>query len=356
MRILVLAGERPALGPRATLWGLCRALRDSESEIEIATTLPDESVAEDGRPPVVELRAACASARRYDLVLLTNDALSETWLRGVALPPILARLRATTAGVALLEGAGHSRIGGWLRSRSMRALGVATAADERSARNLKALGVRTPALLPEPALLVPTAFTDSARAALAAAGAPCDGRPLLGVAPRSVPLDRQPDAALDERLLALLAQALALVAGRRGAFVVCLPASAGDALLCEALAAKLGAERACVTPLLDPKTFRGVASELAVIVSLHRRAALLAVAVGRPTIGLGDSTLAAALEPAGSGHAFLDATLFLRGGLSAQLGELIDTACARRRSPVLRIEELRASARAGARALLRIAE
>jgi|KBSSwiStaDraftv2_1062776.scaffolds.fasta_scaffold111363_2 single-stranded DNA-specific DHH superfamily exonuclease len=356
MRILVLAGEHGGLGPRATLWGLCRALRESLDEVELATTLPDETLEEDSRPPVVELRAACATARRRSLVLLTNDALSESWLRGVALPPILAQVRATTAGVAVLRGAAHTRIGGWIEARSLRTLGAITAADRASVRNLKSLGASAATLLPDPALLVPAAYADVAHATLAAAGAPGDRRPLLGVVPRRVPLRGRLEHAIDERLIALVAQALALVVARRGAFVVCLPAAAADILLCEELAAKLGAERACVTPPLDPKTFAGVASELAVMLSAHRRAALLAAGVGRPTVALGDPALAAALEPAGPGHAFLDAALFLRGGLAAQLADLVDAALEMRRTPVVRIEEMRASARAGVRSLIRIAQ
>jgi hypothetical protein len=352
MRILVLAGERADLGPRATLQGLCRALRDSLDEVELATTLPDETLEEGARPPVVELRAACASARRYDLVVLTNDALAESWLRRVVLPPILARMRATTAGVALVRSGSRTRVGAWIEARALRTLGVITAADPRSARNLEALGAGRAAVLPEPALLVPTAYADVARATLAAAGAPDDGRPLLGVVPRRLSLRGYMDAAIDERLLALLVQALARSAGRRGAFVVCLPARAADVLLCEELSAKLGLERACSTPLLAPGTFRGVASELAVIVSTDRRAALLAAGVGRPTVALGDAALAGALEPVGPGHAFLDAELFLRGGLAAQLGDLVDAAMELRRAPVLRIEEMRASLRAGVRGLI----
>jgi len=109
--------------------------------------------------------------------------------------------------------------------------------------------------------------------------------------------------------------------------------------------------------VLDPATFKGVASELAVLVSAHRRAALLAVAVGRPTIGLGESpALARALERAGSGHAFLDASLFLRGSLVAQLADLIDSAIETHRTPVLRVEEQRASVRAGIRSLLELVD
>jgi polysaccharide pyruvyl transferase WcaK-like protein len=107
--------------------------------------------------------------------------------------------------------------------------------------------------------------------------------------------------------------------------------------------------------VLDPATFKGIASELGALVSSHRRAALLATSVGRPTIGLGTSpALAAALERAGSGHAFLDAALFLRGSLVMQLGDLVDSALERRRTQVVRFEELKAGIRAGIRSLIQM--
>lgn len=354
MRILVLAGETADLGPRSTLLGLCRALRSSVAELELATSLRDETD-EDPPPPVLGLQATYAAARRSHLVLLTNDAVTPLTLHGAVLLQALDWTRAMTGGVALLEDSAGSRAVRWLRAHSLRRLGVFTAANERSVHSLSALGLGTPDLLPDPALLVPAAFADASRAALAAAGAPCDGSPLIGLAPRHIKLHDQTREASDARLVNLLARALDLAIERHDAFVVCLPASGADATLCSAITATMRSPRRCVAPELDPGTFKGIASELAILVSMHRRAALLAVSVGRPTIGLSDSAaLTAALERTGAGHACLDASLFLRGSLLGQLGELIDTALETRRTPVLRFEELRASVRSGIRSLIEI--
>jgi len=352
MRILVLAGETADLGPRSTLLGLCRALRASVPELELRTTLPDETDY-DPPPTVRGLLATSAAARRSHLVLVTNDAVAAPTLRGATMLRSINRTRALTAGVALLEGPTRPRMAHWLMSRSLRDLGIITAADERAARSLSALGVGTPDVLPDPALLVPAAYADIARSALDAAGAPSDGSPLIGIVPRHIALHDQTREQSNERLASVLGRVLDLTIERHGAFIVCLPAAAEDVVLCGAIANALRSPRRCIAPVLDPVTFKGIVSELALLVSAHRRAALLGTSVGRPTIGLGTSSaLAMALERAGSGHAFLDASLFLRGSLVLQLGDLIDSALERRRTQLVRFEEMRASVRAGIRSLL----
>ena len=107
MRILVLAGETAGLGPRSTLLGVCRALRSYVPELELATSLRDETD-EDPAAPMRGLSETHAVARRSHLVLLTNDAVAAMTLRTAALLQSLDWTRAMTGGVALLEDASRS--------------------------------------------------------------------------------------------------------------------------------------------------------------------------------------------------------------------------------------------------------
>jgi hypothetical protein len=352
VRILVLAGESADLGARATLLGLCRIVREVAPEAILATTLADESVDDGAAEPVSGAAEIHATARRSDVVLVTSDALRTPGLTEAAHLRLLAFRGARLAGVSLAASPGAARGKRRLRTQCLRAMRAATAADPESARELAAGDVPL-RVLPDPALLVPAAIADVGREALAAAGAPRDGTPLIGVVPRAVRLHDMPPEAGTARFIDLLARTLTQTIEHHTAFVVCLPACAADVPLATALSEALPGVRACALPLLSPAAFKSVTSELAVLVSAHRRAALLGAAVGRPTVGLGDRVpLGAALAQAGGRHAFLEADLFVRGALVGQLADLLTTAIEVRRVSLVPIEELRAAARGGVRELM----
>jgi hypothetical protein len=343
MRILVLAGESADLGPRATLLGLCQVLRESVDALELMTTLPDETAPADATPLCPgDLRAVLAAAQHSRLVLLTRDALAGSPLRNAALMQMLALRRAHTIGIALAPVPPQRRLQRWLNVHALRQFSSVTAAEHAGASALEQDGVHVTRILPDPALLIPAAYKEGARAALTAAGAPDDGTALLGVVPRPIVLAGKDGAGGTERLVTLLARTVDAACERHRTFVVWLPARGADVALCEALDDAMSTTRSCIAPLLGPSLFKGVASELSLLLSSHRRAALLAAGVGRPTVGLGDPALLGSMALPGSDHGFLDGELFLRGALSAQLGELIDAAMERPRTSLVHFEELRA--------------
>jgi hypothetical protein len=347
LRILVLAGAASDLGPRATVLGLARALRAAQPEARLTTTLAD-AAGEDS--DVAAGRCArLAAARKADVVLATTDAVSELRVADAAALWAMGRARPID-GVAIARCDQTGWAARRLRAHALARMRTVTAADRASAADIAAARAAPTGVLPDPALLVPAAFEDRARAALAAAGAPCDGTPLIGVTPQASA--RDPETA-SLRRVELLARVADEAIARHDAFVVYLPARASDAALCAAIAAAQSSDRACVAPPFDPATFKGVASMLMLLLSSHRRAGLLAASVGRPVICLGaPGVLAGALADAGAGHEFLDDALFVRGGLTAQLGEMIDAAAEVRRTSLVRIEELKAAVREGARRLL----
>jgi hypothetical protein len=133
MRILVLAGETADLGPRSRCSASVVRCAPRCRSSSLRTTLRDETDF-DPPPPVRGLLATTAAARRSHLVLLTNDAVAEPTLRGTAMLQSINRTRALTTGVALLDQLTRPRTAHWLMARSLRDLGIITAADERAAR------------------------------------------------------------------------------------------------------------------------------------------------------------------------------------------------------------------------------
>jgi polysaccharide pyruvyl transferase WcaK-like protein len=388
-RVLVLGGDADGnLGDRAILQATCRQIHELAPEASVAVVSVDPGRAQrdyDARtiPPGPRgLFSLCAAAARSDLVLVGGGGLFQDddslvkmpyWALRVALARLFCR---RVVGYAL--GVGPLRAG-----ISRFAARVAFALMERvTVRDPEALEVAQPLtgkkvdLVPDPALVLPPASPEAARAVLRDAGVPLDGRPIVGVALRrwfpakariipnkiaaKLPWGREAAPAPEaEALTEGIAKALDAAVREHGAFVLFLPtytyAHEGDDRVCDAVAAKMATPAAsrAMLRLDDAALYKAVTGELAVLLGGRMHPTILAAPMGTPVVGLAyNPKFFGFFELLGASDRVLDVGRFVRERRTGELERLLDQALRERpATPADRIERLTAPIRALNRSL-----
>lgn len=373
-RILILTGDIEGnLGDRAILMATCDALRRAYPDIEVTILAPDADTARRDfgahavRPGLRHLGAQLRAAVRSDRVLVGGGGLFQDddsllkmpyWAARVALARLAgARLTAHALGVGPLD-ALPSRLAARLAFACMDAISVR---DERAKHVARSVTRKPVTVVPDPALALRPVDSALARAALAEADVPLDGRPLLGVAPRRwfpprrrvlphklrwriglVSVREDPGSKL---LMDRMAEALQSFLRRHHGHVVLLPTycapQEGDDALCEELRVRLPAESASILRLHDPRLYQAVTGQLDAMLGGRMHPMILAASMGTPTVGLAyNPKFFGFMESIGRADAVIDVQTFVQGPKVEALASLIDEAVSGGRQSLTRMAAL----------------
>jgi polysaccharide pyruvyl transferase WcaK-like protein len=319
MNVLILAGDTDGnIGDRAIVLSTCLELRrhDPDVRITIVSGRPDADrvffgadVVPRGARGLAELAAA---ARRSDLVLCGGGGLFHDDASLVKMPYWALRLAFVRALAPRIIGYSLG-VGPLNWSVSRLAARIAFACmDEVSVRDEFALAVAQPLtskrvqLVPDPALMLPSAEEAVADRILAAAGVPEGASPLVGVAvrrwfhhqPTLIPhkyavkyrLRRIPGGESCEQMTSLLARVLDRVSEEHGARVLFLPtygvSHEADDRICEEVGRKMRTSPPSVARIDDPRAYKALAGRLSVLLGSRMHATILAATMGTPVVGL----------------------------------------------------------------------
>ncbi|MDF1585484.1 polysaccharide pyruvyl transferase family protein [Marinimicrococcus flavescens] len=383
MRILVLGGDADGnLGDRAILTAMVDELHALVPRLAISAVTGRSSqhaIEPLPRGPAGLLKL-CRAARRADLVLcggggLFQDDDSLVKMPYWALRVLLMRLLAPrVAGYALGVGplaAPSSRLFARLAFACMERVSVR---DPRAREVAAPLSSRSVELVPDPALLLRPRPREEALAALAAAGLPRDGRPLLGVAvrrwfpprrrlvPHRIAYRFRGNAANEEaearRLVVLVAESLDRMVAERGYRVLFLPSydreHEGDGRVAAAVQARMRSDGdAHVLRLEDAALYKAVCGELDLMLAGRMHPAIFTAGMGRPVVGLAyNQKFHGFFDLLGQPERVLDVAGFVEAGAVDQLCVMLDTARAQGPVSASRLEALGSAVRAFNRDLL----
>jgi polysaccharide pyruvyl transferase CsaB len=318
-RILILAGDADGnLGDHAILQASCAMLRRPcpGVAITVVSDEPERCRRDFGAEAVPRglrsLQALARAAARSDLVLcggggLFQDDDSLVKMPYWALRVAMARLFAPrVVGYALGVGPLDAAVSRWSARLAFACMERVTVRDERAKAVAQPLSSRPVELVPDPALALAPASREAARACLAAASVPLDGRPLIGVAPRRwfprrrrlVPsrvraklrLQDEHAGAEGRRLVSLLAATLDRLAASHDAHILFLPtyrlAHEGDDQVALAIARELEVAPSTILRLDDAALYKAVCGELAFLIAGRMHPAILAAPMGTPLLAL----------------------------------------------------------------------
>jgi len=317
--VLILAGDTDGnIGDRAIVYSTCQELRRTDPEIRItlvsgrpdadrdffdASTVPRGLA---GIPAL--LRAAMGS----DLVLCGGGGLFQDDTSLVKMPYWAARLALVRCVCANIHG--YSLGVGPLRWASSRlaarfAFGCmrgVSARDDYAVELAQRLTAKVVRRVPDPALGLPPASDEQARAVLAEAGVPDQGVPIVGVAVRrwfhhrstivphkyAVRLGLRKAAGREscDKFTTLMAGVLDRLAERHGAHVLFMPtynvSHEADDLVSMEVLRKMRSGRGGVSRISDPRLYKAVCGRLAVMLGGRMHPTIFAAAMGTPVIGL----------------------------------------------------------------------
>jgi polysaccharide pyruvyl transferase WcaK-like protein len=377
--ILILGGDADGnLGDRAIQQAMCRSIGalHPTCRMTVVSREPERTRRSFGActiPPGPRgFIALCRAIRRSRLVLVGGGGLFQDddslvkmpyWAARVALVRFLGR---PVVGYSLGVGPLSSVPGRWAARLAFAMMTQVTVRDRAAEAVARPLSRRAVSILPDPAIALAPAPRRAARACLAAAGVPTDGRPLVGVAvrrwfpprPRIIPHKiahrlglPDPQAGPEgERLLALLAETLDRVVAGEGGHAVFMPSYAvaheGDDALCRSVLARMRAARGTVLMLDDPALYKACCAELSAFLGGRMHPMILSAGVGTPVVGLAyNPKFRGFLGLIGAEHACLDVAAFVDGGDPAPLAVLLAEALRAGRRPTQAAERLAAEIR-----------
>lgn len=317
-RILLLGGDADYnVGDRAILTALvrCLTLHDPSADITIVghpsihPELPGVShVIPRGAAGFRALLRAAASANR---ILVAGGGLFQDDDSRAKMPYWAARigvLKALNPRIsALAVGAGplahpESRLAARLACSALERLSV----RDRFARDaLAACTDRPVAIVPDPAFMLDPAPREAASAQLRRFGIP-EGKPIVaatirrwyhargGLLPNALKarfgIEPRRDHARFDGLLAVLSRALDALARKLDAEVLLLPgyntSLEGDDAACEALRLRMPGTRVHVARVSEPRLYKALLGQSALVVSARMHPLILAAGMGVPFVGL----------------------------------------------------------------------
>jgi polysaccharide pyruvyl transferase WcaK-like protein len=320
-KILIVGGDADGnLGDRAIVISMCNAFRRLRPDIEITVPFADPARAHKclrGTQVIARglqgLPALIRHAWTSDLILLgggglfqDDDSLAKMpyWAVRLVLLRLLCR---RIVGYALGVGPLESKVGRFCTRIAFCCMEHITVRDARALKTCREVTSKHIAVLPDPALLTPTALKVEALERLHALGVPQADTPLIGVAVRRwfhhrkgtwIPhkyayryrLRRIPDCPEYGRMVTLLARVLDAIVESHHAFVLCMPtynvAHESDHQTCRRVLEEMRSNRADLVEIEDPRLYKAIAGHLSVMLGSRMHATILAASAGTPVIGL----------------------------------------------------------------------
>jgi polysaccharide pyruvyl transferase WcaK-like protein len=317
-RILLLGGDADFnVGDRAILTALarCLTLHDPSAELSIVGQ-PTLHASLPGVTQVIPrgpggLRALLGAATTADRILIAGGGLFQDDDSRIKMPYWAARialLKACNARIAALAvGAGplqhaESRAAARLACASLTGISV----RDRYARDaLAACTDRPIEIVPDPAFMLEPAPRDSAREYLRRLGIAA-GRPVIaatmrrwfhargGFVPKNLKfhlgMEPKRDHARFEAVLGTIARSLEQLSKRIDADILLLPGynarHEADDAACEALRWRLPGARAHIARVQDPRLYKALLGEAALVISARMHPLILAAGMGVPFVGL----------------------------------------------------------------------
>jgi polysaccharide pyruvyl transferase WcaK-like protein len=378
--IVILGGDADGnLGDRAILRAMCLSLREllPATRLVVVTAEPAAAGARYGAEAIRRgprgLPALCRAMSQSRLVLIGGGGLFQDddslvkmpyWAARTALARLLCR---RVVGYALGVGPLRAPMSRWLARGAFACMGRVSVRDETARRLATELAPRASVeLVPDPAIALPTADARVARELLAAAGAPLDGRPLVGVAlrrwfppqarliphklARRLGLPDPQDGPEGERLETLLAASLDRLVLQHRAFVLLMPSYGvtheGDERLCEAVRRRMRSPAATLLRLDDPALYKACTGLLTAMLGGRMHPLIFAAAMGTPVVGLAyNPKFTGFLTLLGEPESCIEVVELVRSGDTRPLDQLLDRAMTIGRRPLDQMHELQARVR-----------
>jgi polysaccharide pyruvyl transferase WcaK-like protein len=317
LSVLILGGDTDAnLGDRAILQGTVIDMRRiaPDTSITVISAMPsrlrlDVQSIPPGPRGFIPL---CMTAMRCDLVLCGGGGLFQDDDSLVKMPYwffrilLMRALGSRVVGHSLGVGPLASRIGRLTARLTFSLMESISVRDPLALETTRSLTSRPVELVPDPALLLPSADTEHARKWLIERGVPLERHPIIGVALRRwFPPGRRlvphrlrsrfapGGAKLSEKsahLATLIAAALDDVVRRNDAYVVMMPSYGapheGDVSMAQSVISRMSERRACLLELDDPALYKAAVSHLDLFLGGRMHPTIFAASQGVPIVGL----------------------------------------------------------------------
>jgi polysaccharide pyruvyl transferase WcaK-like protein len=358
--VLIIAGDADGnLGDRAILYATCHELRAVHPGLRITAISDTRAIQHAGVdidtiPSGIRGFARLVQAAvRVDAVICGGGGLFQDddslikmpyWaLRVLLMRLCCRRIIGFSMGVGPLS-APTSRWSARLAFTCMRHI---TTRDPFAKATAQALTRKPVTVIPDPALLLMPEPAEKAKRWLEEQGVPVDGRPLVGVAVRRwfPPKRRLVPSRIASRfrrsdktvvhqsslLCTLLAKVLDQLVRKNNAYILFLPTynvfHEGDDRLCREIQRRMTLEPGKILCIDDPSLYKGVCTQLAVLLGGRMHPTIFAAAVGTPVVGLAyNPKFRGMFSMLGLDQYIMDVQEFVSQGLTDQLVELVNNA------------------------------
>lgn len=360
--VLIIAGDADGnLGDRAILYAICHDLRALKPGLRITAVANVEALQHAGmnidtiRSGMRGFARLIRAAIRADVVICGGGGLFQDddslikmpyWaLRVLLMRLCCRRIIGYSLGVGPLS-APTSRWSARLAFSCMRQI---TTRDPLAQATAQKLTNKPVAVVPDPALLLAAEAAEKVTYWLEEQGVPVNGRPLIGVTVRRwfPPKSRlvpnriasrfqRSDNTVEHQstvLCSLLAKVLDHLVAKNDAYILFLPtynvSHEGDDRLCKEIQRRMVREPGKVLCIDNPYLYKGVCTQLEVLLSGRMHPAIFAAAVGTPVVGLAyNPKFRGFFSMLGLDQYIMDVHEFVIGGLTDQLAEIVNNAVA----------------------------
>jgi polysaccharide pyruvyl transferase WcaK-like protein len=358
--VLIIAGDADGnLGDRAILYAICHGLRAVKPGLRI-TAISNTRAVQNAGMGIDTIRSGfrgfaplIRSAIGADAIICGGGGLFQDddslikmpyWaLRVLLMRLFCRRIIGYSLGVGPLS-APTSRWSARLAFLCMRQI---TTRDPVAQATAQALTRKPVSVIPDPALLLIPAPANKAKHWLEERGVPINERPLIGVSvrrwfppkPRLVPSRiasrfERPGHTLVHRsavLCDLLARVLDQLVRKNDACILFLPtynvSHEGDDRLCREIQNKMTLDPGKILFIDDPHLYKGVCTQLDVLLGGRMHPMIFAATVGTPVVGLAyNPKFHGGFSMLGLDQYMMDIQEFVTQGLTDELVELVNSA------------------------------
>jgi len=317
-KVLILSGDISGnLGDRAIFLAICKEMRRANplvkisavSENRTAEKLSGACVIPKGPRGLVEL---LRTALGCDLILCGGGGLFQDDDSLVKMPywgmrlALLSLFRKPIVGYSLGVGPLRSASGRLFARLAFTCMQTISVRDPEALKTSSGLTTKPIHLVPDPALLLPSASSAEAFCVLKESGAPLDGIPLVGVALRRwfhhaktfIPhkyaykyrLREARGRSECDRMTRLLAQALDAVVEKHAAHIVFMPTynvrHEADDEICKDVLSKMRTDSKTLIRVESPRLYKAITKFFAVMLGARMHPLILAASTGTAIVGL----------------------------------------------------------------------
>lgn len=358
--VLIIAGDADGnLGDRAILYAMCAELRAAKPGLRITAVSNAGALQHAGmgidiiQPGMRGFARLILAAIRADVVICGGGGLFQDddsllkmpyWALRVLLMRLCCR---RVIGYSLGVGPLSAPTSRWSARLAFSCMRQITTRDPVAQATAQALTSKPVAVIPDPALLLAPETAKQARYWLEEQGVPVDGRPLIGVTvrrwfpPKSrlVPnriaskFQRSDNTVVHQSALlcTLLAEVLDHLVQKSNAYILFLPTynvpHEGDDRLCREIQHGMTRDPGKVLCIDDPCLYKGVCTQLEVLLSGRMHPAIFAASVGTPVVGLAyNPKFSGFFSMLGLDQYIMDVHAFVTHGLTDQLAGIVHNA------------------------------